>query len=234
MKKIIFFFMFGLLCSIIVSGNRTVSWFGESWPADRRLSPYNYYFGHDVPKDYAKAYEAAKELAKNGDVISWHVLGNLYENGQAVDKNLDEAIKWHRLAAEEGLVLSQYRLGTMYLGGDGVERNDGEALKWLRLAAGEGYIHAQYALGMALRIGDLAERDEGQARKWLRLAAVQGHLQAIFAYRDKSFTDEWYIRSANSAISAGDIKMLMAIEKGRNYKSTKTLLNLICILFLFL
>jgi TPR repeat protein len=207
---------------------------GESWPADRPVSPYRYYFGHGVPQDYARAYEIARELAESRDVISWFVLGKLYENGQAVGKDMDEAMRWYRQAAERGLVLAQFRLAAIYLGGDGIGRNVGEAIKWLRLAAADDYMHAQYALGMIHRIGDGTERDEAQARKWFRRAANQGHLQAVFAIKDGSFTDGQYIKDASSAIPVGDMKILFATEKGRNYKPPKILLYIAIAILIFL
>jgi TPR repeat protein len=62
-------------------------------------------------------------------------LGHMYDNGNGVEKNYKEAVKWYRLAAEQGNSNAQTNLGVMYEFGNGVEKNYKEAVKWYRLAA---------------------------------------------------------------------------------------------------
>ena len=40
--------------------------------------------------------------AEQGDPDSQYLLAELYENGDGVTRDLDEAAKWYRLAAERG------------------------------------------------------------------------------------------------------------------------------------
>ena len=46
----------------------------------------------------------------------------MHEEGQGVEKNLEEAFGWYKLAAEKGHADAQYRLGLMYYNGREVKR----------------------------------------------------------------------------------------------------------------
>ena len=65
-------------------------------------------------------------------------LGVAYSNGEGVEQDYAEAVKWWRLAAEQGIADAQYNLGIAYYDGDGVEQDYVEAVKWWRLAAEQG------------------------------------------------------------------------------------------------
>lgn len=54
-------------------------------------------------------------------------MGNSYYNGEGVEKNFVEAVKWYRLSAEQGNAEAQFCLGYCYYSGAGVEKNDAEA-----------------------------------------------------------------------------------------------------------
>ncbi|MCC8020790.1 MAG: sel1 repeat family protein, partial [Akkermansia sp.] len=48
-------------------------------------------------------------------------MGNCYENGYGVERDMKEAAHWYRKAAEQGNAEAQYRLGVCYANGWGVE-----------------------------------------------------------------------------------------------------------------
>lgn len=54
----------------------------------------------------------------------------MYMEGECVEKDPAEAVKWFRLAAEQGLAGSQTTLAMMYEQGNGVEQDAEEAKKW--------------------------------------------------------------------------------------------------------
>ena len=70
----------------------------------------------------------------------------LYQDGQGVQQDYAEAMKWFRKAADQGDPEAQYALGVMYKNGRGVPRDDAEAIKWYRKAADQGNADAQNAL----------------------------------------------------------------------------------------
>jgi uncharacterized protein len=59
----------------------------------------------------------------------------LYDNGQGVPKDSEQAALWHRKAAEQGDVEAQHALGSDYALGDGVPKDYVQAHMWFNLAA---------------------------------------------------------------------------------------------------
>lgn len=86
----------------------------------------------------APSFNGQMKKAKNGDVEAQFSIAYCYQTGQAVEKNMDEAIRWYTLAAMEGHVGSQHNLGCIYLRGEGVPRDFEQAYTWAVLAAGNG------------------------------------------------------------------------------------------------
>jgi TPR repeat protein len=86
-------------------------------------------------------------------------LGKKYYDGNGVNRDYKEALKWFRLAADQGNAQAQNNLAIMYRYGRGVAQDFEEALKWYRLAADQG--HA----GAANAIADKAAADKAAADK---------------------------------------------------------------------
>lgn len=62
---------------------------------------YFYYRGLGVEKDLAKALYWTQRAAEHGDRDGQYNLATLYENGEGVAKNTDEAKRWYLLAAQQ-------------------------------------------------------------------------------------------------------------------------------------
>ena len=120
-------------------------------------------------------------MADRGLAVAQFNVGLMYDNGQGVSKNEDEATKWYRLAADQGRSDAQYQLGHMFYRHD----NYAEAAKWLHLAADQGRADAQSSLGAMYAEGEGVPLDLVQALKWFILAAAQNHKDAI-ENRDKA------------------------------------------------
>ncbi|MCX7116700.1 MAG: tetratricopeptide repeat protein, partial [Legionellales bacterium] len=91
-----------------------------------------------------------------GDPMAQFTLGQMYEAGIAVTKNVQEAIKVYQLASAQQELRSEYNLGMLYLEGKDVPRDLEKAMTLLRDAAFKGNDHAQYALAS---IDELGVRD---------------------------------------------------------------------------
>ena len=78
------------------------------------------------------------ELAKQGDAKAQDTLGDCYYNGEGVEQDYMEAVKWYRKAADQGNSDAQAMLGYCYLYGLGVEENINEAVKRFRKLADQG------------------------------------------------------------------------------------------------
>ena len=106
------------------------------------------------------------KAAERGDADAQYRLGSCYSNGDGVETNEVEAVRWYRMAAEQGHAGAQGSLGMCYANGDGVETNKAEAVKWCRKAAEQGDGHAQFMLGMFYYSGDGVNQNKEEATKW--------------------------------------------------------------------
>ena len=121
---------------------------------------------------------AYSQAAENGDAQAQYDLGVMYRDGESVQQDYAEAVKWFRLAAEQEVPEAQYDLGVMYFDGRGVPQNYVEAVKLYRSAAEQGLVEAQGALGVSYADGEGVSQDYMEAVKWFRLAADQGGADA--------------------------------------------------------
>lgn len=124
-----------------------------------------------------------KSAAREGGSDVAAVLGRMYEYGEAVAKDRNEALHWYTLGAAAGNVRSMLGISDL-LGRD--EGAKGAAVKeqatdYTRMAAKTGSIKAALRLGTILLRPDayfLAPEKE-EAERWLRAAASSGDARAI-------------------------------------------------------
>ncbi len=120
-----------------------------------------------------------RRLADQGDADAQHALGVMYDKGQGVPKDFQEAALWFRLAADQGHAKAQTTLGRKYAQGQGVAQDDQEAFQWVRKAAEQGYAPAEAVLGSMYYEGRAgAPQDYVLAHMWANLAVSQGHEKA--------------------------------------------------------
>jgi len=87
-----------------------------------------------------------EKAAEQGYAKAQDKLGEMYQFGNGVAQDYEEAIKWYRKAAEQGDKLGQYDLGIMYENGYGVAKDKSMAIEWYRKAAKQGQIDAKAIL----------------------------------------------------------------------------------------
>ena len=104
----------------------------------------------------------------------WFNLGQKYQFGKVVGKDLKEAAKWYRKAAEQGNAFGQLKFGIMRLVGQGVPEDNKEAVKLIRKAANQGNAMGQFVLGGMYHKGLGVPEDNVTAYAWLNIAAVNG------------------------------------------------------------
>ena len=85
-----------------------------------------------------KDVAALTRMAKAGDPVAQYNLGVMYAQGEGLEQDYTEAVKWYRKAADQGRAEAQYNLGVMYDNGEGVEQDYVQALKWYNLSAASG------------------------------------------------------------------------------------------------
>jgi hypothetical protein len=101
------------------------------------------------------------EMGNRGNSVAQFTLGLIYEEGEGMPPDHEEAAKWYRKAAEQrhetalnnltamchrGVAVAQFYLGAMFQDGLGVPQNHQEARKWCGKAAGQGHATAQARL----------------------------------------------------------------------------------------
>ncbi len=111
--------------------------------------------------------------------LAQYRLGDCFENGRGVEKNINDAVHWYRLSAEQRTAKAQYELGGCYSNGIGVQRSVEEAFKWYRMAAEQGHSVAQYILGDCYYRGRGVERNAEESIKWLIESAEQMESDAL-------------------------------------------------------
>ncbi len=107
--------------------------------------------------------EELRLAAEQGDADAQYELGRMYNKGEGVPPDGQEAVRWLQLAAEQGNADAQLILGLADAGG--------EAARWYRLAAEQGNANAQAVLGAMYVTGEGVPQDYVQSHKWLNLAA---------------------------------------------------------------
>ncbi len=161
-------------------------------------------------QDYDTALKALAPLIKEGDVNATNLMGQMYENGWGVEKDIDQAKKFYDQGARRGHLASvnslrklknidykveldallpkvaagdaeaQNRAGEMYEFGYGTDRNPQEAFRLYKLAADQGSVNAQHNLGRSYNFGTGTEQNFVEAERWYRIASEKGHTESMF------------------------------------------------------
>ena len=128
--------------------------------------------------DFVTARQLMTPLAERGAAWAQVNLGLIYAQGQGVEKNIDEAMKWFRMAAEQGEPTAQHCLGMIFEEGRDVAPDYAKAAKWYFRAADQGMVWAQRHLGLMHLRGQGIPQDNVKAHFWLGLAAAAGDEEA--------------------------------------------------------
>ena len=131
---------------------------------------------------YAVAFRSWLPLAEAGMPEAQLNLGKLYQSGQGVDLDLEQAFYWFEQAASAELAEAHLNMGVMYLEGLGVEKDVDAALRGFQFAAEQDLSRGKYMLGKMLFEGLAVEQDMFEARKLFLEAAKTGYAEAQFAY----------------------------------------------------
>jgi len=106
---------------------------------------------------YPLAQEAWSELleerASLGDPTAQFALGQLYQQGHGVTKDLKKAVDYYMQAVAQQDLQAEYTLGLFYFNGEDGKHDYQQALGWLNDAAFKGNPESQYMLGRLLERG---------------------------------------------------------------------------------
>lgn len=161
----------------------------------------------ESPKNTHQKY--SQDLVKNaeaGNELSQLNLGDLYERGDGVDENLNEAARWYEKAADQGNAKAKFFLGRMYYTGKGVKKDTEKAKNLWEKGAEQGDMWCQYSLGMVFQnkagvvtfIGTNrmflpspnSSQNLHEAEKWYSKSAAQGFQPSINALKEIAETQK--------------------------------------------
>ncbi|MDH5691504.1 MAG: sel1 repeat family protein [Gammaproteobacteria bacterium] len=138
----------------------------------------------DGEDGHARNYELALEwyikAANNGFAPAQIDLGQLFADGEGVEKNMSKAVKWFKKAAEQGYATAQFNMGNMYRQGEGVKQDLEKSAYWYEKAANNGFAHAQFNLALMYYYGKGVKKDDKKVLYWYERAANQGVTRAQY------------------------------------------------------
>ncbi|MCV6588359.1 MAG: sel1 repeat family protein [Marinobacterium sp.] len=129
-------------------------------------------------REYLVELKTVEPGAQNGSATDQNRLGEMYEFGQGVKRNPQEAFRWYQTAARQGLVSAQHNLARSYNFGTGVAQDFGTAEQWYLKAADQGYTQSMFFLGTMYsnNLGADQSRDHNiTAYAWMHNAALLGN-----------------------------------------------------------
>ena len=89
--------------------------------------------------DFDAAAREFFQLSEKGDMAGQYHMGLLYEEGQGVPKQFEDAVRCYTKAAKQGYVDAYFALGEIYLRQPGGKKDRVQAHYWLGLAKKHGH-----------------------------------------------------------------------------------------------
>ena len=137
---------------------------------------------HFDDANYQQAFSPCQLSAQQGDAMAQTLLGEMYDQGLAVEKNPSQAAEWWQAAAQQGYLPAQNLLALKYYyGGDvfgpqpGWSQDYKKAAQLWRQSALKGVPSSQFMLGVMLMEGQGTDRDYVEAYAWFKLASQGGY-----------------------------------------------------------
>jgi len=130
----------------------------------------------------AEAARRFLQAAERGHGPAAYELGEAYNAGRGVDKDLTAGAKWINAAAARGEPRAQYAVGAAFYNGAGVDQDYLRAAEYLGKAAEQGHPDAQFLLGECYANGRGVTKNLSWAARWYGKAAEQGHPDGAFSF----------------------------------------------------
>ncbi len=123
-------------------------------------------------------FDFQMKLAQKGNAEAQFKIGEMYETGFGVGKDLEQAQIWINKAASQGHVVAGYKLLYWDLKKSGINNDNRDKVKQLKARAEAGNGDAQYYIGKMYAYNVGYRKDINLAQDWLNKAAIQGVLEA--------------------------------------------------------
>ena len=119
-------------------------------------------------------FDFQMKLAQKGNAEAQFKVGEMYESGRGVEKNMIEAKRWINKAAAQGNQAAGYKLLYYDLQQHGVTKDNKPKLGELQDAARDGDGYAQYYVGLLHSRGVGLKKNSNAALDWLGKASLVG------------------------------------------------------------
>lgn len=193
-------------------------------PVNSDTSHYVAGYSAFLEGDTETAHVIWEKLAYRGDPRSQYGLAVMFELGQGVAQNYNEAARWYQLAADQHYAMASNNLAMLYEAGKGVPKDISIAVELYREAATQGLPSAQYNLALLHYEGVGVPRDYVLASQWLKLAADNGVSSALYnlgvIYQNGQGVDQddleaarWYVRAQTRGAEAAAASLAKLIVR---------------------
>lgn len=137
------------------------------------------------PEDYKSGLEWLEKAGQKGDRDALETLGDVYDKGEHVTKDVERAQQYYKQAAENGSVNAYYYVGIQYFEGrNGAAPDYTNAKDWFELASEHGAYPASYYLADMYMWGKGVTPDVAKGLAWLELTGKRGYGYAYFNIGD--------------------------------------------------
>jgi len=127
------------------------------------------------------SYAIYKQMAEDDKhlVYAQYRLAYLFEKGDEVEQDIEQAMYWYKKSAIAGYALSQHRLGFLYFSGrHGIKRSFKNAFYWFSKGANQKYRRSQYYLGKMYELGKGLKANKNKAIEFYTAAMKNSDLKA--------------------------------------------------------
>ena len=108
------------------------------------------------------------------------ILGQLYFDGNLIERNFDRAAFLFRQSAKNGNANGQFGLASLYQKGLGVPQDFAEAKRYYEFAAAKGHENAQYNLALMFEYGEGGQKNIKKALSLYEKVAETGNAEAAY------------------------------------------------------
>ena len=125
-------------------------------------------------ENYDVALSLWMPLAEAGNPSAQVFIGLMYNQGNGVEQDENEASKWYALASEQDYAPAKWRLAMLYYHGSGLTQSYQKAADLYHSAAKQGDVYSQKALGEMYSQGFGVPKDNIIAYSWFNIANGNG------------------------------------------------------------
>ena len=162
-------------------------------------------------------FDFQMKLAKKGNAEAEYKVGEMYETGFGVKKDMNEAMNWITKSASQGHETANFKLLYWDLEKNGLTKANKAEVEVLKAKAKEGNPQAEFYVGKMHAHGIGMEKNSDKAIVWLNKAALVGVLAAereLITVREGKKRQDWLRQ--NQKKRRAELKAKQELEQQHN------------------